>query len=50
MKLRLFIAILSGAAVLLWPRPAHGRRHKQTEKDGRVASDAAEPIRLSLRA
>jgi hypothetical protein len=39
MKLGFFIAILSGAAVLLWPRPAYGRRCEQTGEDGCAASD-----------
>ena len=38
MKLGFFIAILSGAAVLLWPRPAYGRRREQTGEDGSAAS------------
>ena len=38
MKLGLFIAILSGAAVLLWPRPAYGRRREQVKEDDCASS------------
>lgn len=38
MNLGFFIAILSGAAVLLWPRPAYGRRRQQTGEDSCAAS------------
>jgi hypothetical protein len=38
MKLGFFIAILSGTAILLWPRPAYGRRRERTGEDGCAAS------------
>ena len=42
MKLGLFIAILSGAAVLLWPRPAYGRRREQVKEDDCASSTIRE--------